>query len=188
MRRVALLLLLAALPASAIEVAGVKVPDTFTVDGKPLVLNGAGLRTKTMFKVKVYVGALYLPQRSTDAAAVVALDAPKAIRLVLLRDVDRGSMLNSFKEGIEANSPSQAAALAPRLKLVEDSFPAEFKEGQVLAVTYVPGQGTTVGVEGARGVTVEGKDFADALFRIWLGPKPTDGGLEDLQAAMLTGK
>jgi hypothetical protein len=188
MRIVVLALLLAALPAHALEVAGVKVPETLTVDGKPLVLNGAGLRTRSFLRVKVYVGALYLPGRATDAAAVVALDAPKAIRLVLLRDVDRASMLGALKDGIESNSPAQAAALAPRLKLLEDSFPAEFKEGQVLTVAYVPGPGVTVGVEGAKGVTVAGKDFADALFRVWLGPKPTDGGIEELQEAMLAGK
>jgi len=188
MRSVALALLLAALPASALEISGVKVPDSIQVDGKPLVLNGAGLRTRSFLKVKVYVGALYLTQRSTDAAAIVALDAPKAIRLTLMRDVDRSSMLGALKEGFESNSPSQAAALAPKLKLVEDSFPAEFKEGQVFAVTYVPGQGITLGVEGAKGVTIEGKDFADAMFRVWLGPKPTDGGLEDLKEALLAGK
>jgi hypothetical protein len=188
MRTLALALLLAALPASALEIAGVKVPDSIQVDGKPLVLNGAGVRTRTFLKVKVYVGALYLPQRSTEAAAVVALDAPKVIRMALLRDVDQSSMLGALKDGFESNSPTQAAALAPKLKVVEASFPAEFKEGQVLAVTYVPGQGTTVGVEGAKGVTVEGKDFADAMFRVWLGPKPTDGGLEDLKEAMLAGK
>ena len=76
MRSVALALLLAALPASALEISGVKVPDSIQVDGKPLVLNGAGLRTRSFLKVKVYVGALYLTQRSTDAAAIVALDAP----------------------------------------------------------------------------------------------------------------
>jgi hypothetical protein len=188
MRSLALALLLAASPASALEVAGVKVPDSIQLDGKTLVLNGAGLRTKSFLKVKVYVGALYVTQRSTDAAAIVALDAPKAIRMTLMRDVDRSSMLSALKDGFESNSPTQAAALAPKLKLVEESFPAEFKEGQVFMVSYVPGQGSTLAVEGTKGLTVEGKDFADALFRVWLGPKPTDGGLEDLKEALLAGK
>jgi hypothetical protein len=188
MRILAAALLMAALPASALEIAGVTVADAITIDGKPLVLNGAGLRTKSFLAVKVYVGALYVTQRSTDAAAIVALDAPRVIRLNLLRDVDKDSMLNAFRDGIENNSPGQAAALAPRLKLVESSFPPEFKDKQVLAIAYVPGQGTTIGVEGGKTITIEGKDFADALFRIWIGPKPTDGGLEDLKAALLSGK
>ncbi len=184
----AALIVAAALPATAVDVAGVKVADTSTVDGKTLVLNGAGLRKKSFLGIKVYVGALYVTQRASDGAAVVALDAPKQIRLTLLRDVDRSSMLGAFRDGIENNSPAQAAALEPRLKQVEAAFPTEFKEGKSLSVTYVPGQGTTVGVDGEKGVTIQGKDFADALFRIWLGPKPSDGGLEDLQAALLGGK
>ena len=55
----ALLLALAAVPASsAREVAGVTLPDTVSVEGKTLKLNGAGLRTKVVFKV--YVAGLYL--------------------------------------------------------------------------------------------------------------------------------
>lgn len=186
---VAALLLAAAVPAAAaVEIAGVKVPDTLTVEGKTLVLNGAGLRTKTFLKVKVYVGALYVSERSKDPAAILAQDAPRVIRLTLMRDVDKDSMLSSFREGIEANNPGQTAALEPRLKQLEAAFPAEFKEGQVLAVTYVPGKGTTAAVEGEKAVAIPGKDFADAVFRIWIGPKPTDGGLEDLREALLSGK
>jgi hypothetical protein len=188
MRIVVAVLLLAALPVSALEVEGVPVADTVQAGGQTLVLNGAGVRKKTFLGFKVYVGALYLTQRSTDAAAVVAADAPKVLRITMMRDVDKESMQKAFREGIEANSPGQGAALAARLKQVEDSFPPEFKEKQVLIVSYVPGQGTTVGIEGTKTITVEGKDFADALFRIWLGPKPSDGGLEDLKAALLTGK
>ncbi len=188
MRSLVAALLLAALPASALEVSGVQVSDTVQAGGQTLLLNGAGIRKKSFLGIKVYVGALYVAQRSTDAAAVVAADAPKVLRITMMRDVDKESMQKAFREGIEANSPGQTAALAARLKQVEDSFPPEFKDKQVLAVTYVPGQGTTVGVEGTKSITIAGKDFADALLRIWLGPSPTDGGLEDLKAALLSGK
>jgi hypothetical protein len=49
-------------------------------------------------------------------------------------------------------------------------------------VTYVPGQGTTVAAAGGSPVTVEGKDFADAMFRNWFGPRPADA---DLKANLL---
>jgi hypothetical protein len=188
MRSLAAALLLAALPASALDVDGVNVAATLTVDGKPLVLNGAGVRKKTFLGFRVYVGALYVTQRSTDAAAIVAADAPKALQITLLRDVDKDSMLKAFREGIEANSPGQAAALAPQLQKVEAAFPAEFKEKQVMLISYAPGKGATIAIEGGNTLTLEGKAFADALFRIWLGPKPTDGGIEDLKAALLAGK
>ncbi len=42
-------------PAAAKELAGVNMPDTVSIGGKTLKLNGLGLRKKAIFKV--YVGA-----------------------------------------------------------------------------------------------------------------------------------
>ena len=170
--------------ASARDVEGVKVPDAFDAGGGTLVLNGAGVRKKSFLKVKVYVGALYLPARSKDAQAIVAADQPKAVRMSFLRAVDRDKILDAFKEGFENNSRAQLAGLLPKLELLKPGIPAELKEGQVLSVVYEPGKGSTVGVEGGKAVTVEGKDFADALFRNWLGREPAD---EDLKEGMLAG-
>ncbi|HVP66395.1 MAG TPA: chalcone isomerase family protein [Anaeromyxobacteraceae bacterium] len=187
MRALTAAALLLAVPTHAVEVAGVNVPATFSSDGATLALNGAGLRVKTVVfvKAKVYVAALYLPRKMTDATAIVALDEPKAVRMVFLRNVDRSSVLGAFRDGFEANSPAQAPELLPKLKLLEPALPDEIKEGQVLVVAYAPGRGSTVGIEGGKPAVVAGKEFADALFRNWLGPKPADGGLEDLREALL---
>ena len=76
-------------PAAAKELAGVTMPDTLTVAGKTLKLNGMGLRKKMGFKV--YVGGLYLEAPSSDAKAILAADAPKALKMHFLRSVDRRS-------------------------------------------------------------------------------------------------
>jgi hypothetical protein len=178
-------LALAAPPASALEVSGVKVPDTLTVGGTSLVLNGAGLRTKTMFKVKVYVAALYLPAKASDAAAILAADGPRAVRLVLMRNLDRSQLVDSIKDGFDAGGKGRAAQFEAQIKAMEAPIPAELKEGQVVLVTYVPGEGSSVALEGGKGALVPGKDFADALFGVWLGSKVADGGLEDLREALL---
>jgi hypothetical protein len=176
----ALAALLVAPHASAVEVAGVKVEETASLDGAQLVLNGAGLRTRFFFKV--YVGALYVAQRSGDPVALVAADAPRLVRLHMLRELDREAILKAFREGIEKNSPSTAAAALRKLAQVEKAIPAELKPGQVVTVAYRPGVGTALGIEGGASASVEGKDFADAVLRIWLGDEPVDA---DLKAAML---
>ena len=45
--------------------AGVKLEDRITVRGNPLVLNGAGMRYKAVFKV--YTAGLYLEQKGRHA-------------------------------------------------------------------------------------------------------------------------
>ena len=53
-----LILLFSLSTAEAVELAGVNLPETISVEGDELVLNGGGARKK--FFMKMYVGALYL--------------------------------------------------------------------------------------------------------------------------------
>ena len=55
-------------------------------------------------------------------------------------------------------------------------------EGDEIVMSYVPGKGTVVTAKGAEKGTIEGKDSADALFAVWLGPNPVQ---EDLKKALL---
>jgi len=173
----AALALAVALPAHAKKVAGVDFPDTIEVGGQKLALNGAGLRKR--FVVKVYAGGLYLAERSRDADAIVAADAPKRVRMVFLRDVTKNQIMDAYRDGFRANSAGpNLDALLGQLKEIEPAIP-NLREGAEMFVTYVPGQGTTVeAAGGGKPVTVPGKDFADAMFRNWLGREPADGNLK----------
>jgi hypothetical protein len=165
-----------AAPTLARDVAGVQFPEAVAVAGQELKLNGAGVRTK--FVVKVYAGGLYLAAPSADPDAIVAADAPKRVRMVFLRDVDKGKIMDTYREGFRANSAGPALdGLLAKLDRIAPAL-ADMKKGAEMFVTYVPGQGTTVASAGGAPVTVEGKDFADAMFRNWLGPKPADGDLK----------
>src|SRR5664279_6613650 len=130
----------AARPALAREMAGVSLPDTLSAGYKTLKLNGLGLRKKAIFKV--YVGGLYLEDPSKDAAAIVAADAAKAVRMSFLRDLKKTQLTDGFSEGFEANAKekaaSQKASIDRMLALVPD-----VKEGETLSFVYVPGKGTT---------------------------------------------
>jgi hypothetical protein len=83
--------------APAMEIEGVKVPDQVKLGdtGPELVLNGAGVRTRAIFKV--YVGALYLQQKKTAADAVLADTGARRIALYLLRDLSSEQLLSAFK-------------------------------------------------------------------------------------------
>jgi hypothetical protein len=51
----------------------------------------------------------------------------------------------------------------------------DIEKGQQFVFSYLPGQGTRVNVKGVTKGTIEGKAFADALFKAWIGPKPGPG-------------
>jgi hypothetical protein len=172
----AALALALAVPALAREVAGVEFPESISLGGKDLKLNGAGVRSKLF--VKVYAGGLYLAEPARSGEAIVAADAPKRVRMVFLREVDAKTILQTYREGFEKNSAGPG--LPKLLEKLDGIAPAlaDMKKGAEMFVSYEPGKGTTVASAGGGSVTVEGKDFADAMFRLWLGPHPADSGLE----------
>ena len=175
----ALLAAAIALPARARELSGVTMPDSVTAGEKTLKLNGMGVRKKAIFKV--YVGALYLESASKDAAAILAADAPRSIRMQYVRDVDKDKITEAFREGFQNNAPELAAKQKAAIDRMIAAVP-DLKDGETMTFTYLPGKGTTLNHGGRDLFTAEGKDFADAVFLLWLGPKPPS---DDLKKGLL---
>jgi hypothetical protein len=89
--------------AAAATLEGETLPDSYTVDGQTLVLNGIGLRTLTIFHIEAYVAGLYLPQSSHDAARILASSEPKVILLKFIRGASKQRVEQQYREG-EANN------------------------------------------------------------------------------------
>ena len=174
-----LALALTATSLSAADLAGVKVPDTMTADGTALKLNGAGIRKKSIFKV--YVAALYVETPSKDGSALLSSTQPKSMHMWMLRDIKGANVSGAIADGFQLNSKAAVPQLQPRLDQLAKLIP-DLKEGDQMALTFVPDKGTVVNVRGTDVGTIEGRDFADALFAVWLGPNPVQ---DDLKAALL---
>jgi len=82
------------------ECHGVNVPEQTQVQASTLMLNGLGLRQATMLKVNVYVAALYVAQKSTDANAILTANTPKKLVLHFVRDVDGADLTKAWDEGL----------------------------------------------------------------------------------------
>lgn len=175
-------LLVAAAPAGAATEAGVTMPDRATAGDRELVLNGMALRKK--FFIKVYVGGLYLAERQSSAEKVLAADAPRIMRMEFLYGVSKNQMCDAWNDGLEANTPNASAELKRQFETL-CGWMDDIDDGQGAEFTYVPGSGTTVSVKGTEKGTIEGKAFADALLRCWIGPDPDPG--EDFKEALLGG-
>jgi hypothetical protein len=173
---VALTFALAPAPAaSAAELAGVSMPDRSEAGGQSLVLNGLGLREK--FFVDVYVAGLYLPSKQTSERAVVGSDTPRHLVMHFVHDVTKKQICDAWMESLEANRPDASAALKKDFETLCGMM-ADVEDGEEMAFTYVPGTGTTVSVKGQEQGTIEGKEFADALYASWIGEHPATGKLK----------
>jgi len=166
--------------SAAADVAGVRIEDKVRLGGSDLVLNGAGLRKRIVFKV--YVGALYLPEKSGDAAKILASSGPKRVSMTLMRDLTAKQLTEALEDGVRANhTEAQLAVLRARLDTAEATMReiGSAKEGSVIGLEYAPGTGTRITVDGTpKGPPIAGEDFYAALLRVWLGDKPVDATLK----------
>jgi hypothetical protein len=71
MMRTVVVLLLCAGAAWGATLEGVRFPDSYPVEGQTLTLNGLGLRTLTILRVRVYVAGLYVARRTGDVREIV---------------------------------------------------------------------------------------------------------------------
>ncbi|MBW0170106.1 MAG: chalcone isomerase family protein [Hydrogenophaga sp.] len=167
--------------AATVDVAGVKLEDRASLAGSPLVLNGAGVRYKAVFKV--YAAGLYLGQKADTPEAVLAAPGPKRISITMLRDIDSAELGKLFSRGMEDNMDRSAfSKLIPGVLRMSQVFTdhKNLKEGDNFLIDWVPGTGTVLTIKGkVEGEPFKEPEFFNALVRIWLGPKPADWMLKD---------
>lgn len=184
---VVLVFLLLPLAAGAIVEPETKreYDDTVTLetDGSShdLVVTGVGLREKTFMKVNVYCIVSYVAAGVTlkgdQGQALLELDAPKMIKMDLLRGFSREKLVNAFKDVIEKNYEDHSAFAADM-----DAFFAYFtddaQEGDALSFTYFPGEGLATVLNGEEKGVIENFEFVKALWTVWFGDKPASGDLK----------
>jgi hypothetical protein len=167
--------------AATIDVAGVPLEDRATVAGKPLLLNGAGVRYKAVFQV--YTAGLYLAAKADTTEGVLATSGPKRISITMLRDIDAAELGKLFSRGMEDNMDRSAfSRLIPGVLRMSQIFATHKKlnKGDTFTVDWVPGTGSVLTVRGQiEGEPFKEPEFFDALLRIWLGPKPADWQLKE---------
>jgi Chalcone isomerase-like len=166
-----------ATPAFGAECNGITAPDIVTIGSSDLVLNGMGIRKATLLQAKVYVGSLYLLEKSKDGSLILATDRPWQLVLRFVRDVDVSDMRDALEVGLRKAAGDKLVALSQRIETLKASK-VEFKEGQYLSFTNDPTNGVAVDVNGAGGPTIRGADFSLALLSMWIGAEPRDPGLK----------
>jgi hypothetical protein len=178
----ATLLLGLSLPAAALAQETVTEPRSgvsFPARRDGMTLLGVGVRTRTMLKVKVYAIGLY----AADSALTGTLAAHKGkpASEALYKDLVWGDfpkqVVLKFTRGLgqdkiqEAMREALSGADAKLTNLFVSYFP-EVKEGEECVLRWLPGGTLETTYAGLNKGPINDKNFAAAVFGIWLREKP----------------
>lgn len=164
--------------ADDIKIAGVVLqPSASLESGTQLVLNGAGIRKKLF--IKVYVGALYLEQKSASADAIINSSQPSRVLMHFIYDgVSRNKITDAWNTGFEKNhTTEELAILKTRIEKFNNMF-TDTRAGDIILLDYLPGKGTFVSINNSQRGSIAGDDFNKALMKIWLGKHPVTRSLK----------
>lgn len=165
------------LAQAGIKIAGVELENSYQPGGKPLTLNGAGVRSK--FFVKIYVGAIYTGKAVNNAAELIAAPGPKSMQMTILyKEIEAEKITSGWREGFRANvTDSEFKQLENRLQAFNALFPTLY-EGDIVHMDYSPEVGTELSINDKVLGTIQGDDFFSALLKVWIGDHPADKGLK----------
>jgi hypothetical protein len=172
--------------------SGARFP--LTNDGQALL--GLGLRVKKVafVKVNVYAVALYVSDAVLEGPLsayrghpaspelfreLVWGDFEKRLVLRFLRDLEREQIVGAMRGALTGRSDA---------RLLEQfvSYFTELKEGEECELRWLPGGSLEVSLAGRRRPPIEGKDFAAAVFGIYLGDRPLQEDIKRGLASRLT--
>ncbi len=157
----------------------VELPETLTVAGEALQLNGYGLRKKFFFKI--YLGSLYTATKATSTQQVLEQPTAKLIRMnFIYHKVEKKKIVDAFAEGFKKNSPHLKND--PLLQQFLELFTADFVAGDQVDL-QLAADGTVSAIHNSTPLgNVKSKELVKAVLRIYLGDKPAD---DDLKQGML---
>lgn len=162
--------------APPVRVEGVQFEREAQLAETRLPLRGYGL-LRYMAVIKAYVGALYLPE-NVDSGEVLG-PVPKKLELSYFHAIKAEDFARATRRKIADNvTPTQQDLLQARIDRLAALY-RDVQPGDRYALTFVPGRGTELRLNGEPLGAIEGEDFAAAVFAIWLGADPIDRGFRD---------
>jgi len=162
--------------STSAEIEGVRFAGRVDRSGTALALNGVGL-LRYKFFIKGYVAALYLGDEVRVDEALA--DVPRRLEIEYFWAISAEKFVRATREGIsrsvdEATLQRLSGDIAQLNGLYRDGEP-----GDRYALTYLPGVGTELALNGEPLGVVEGRELAAALFGIWIGDRALDASLRE---------
>lgn len=163
----------ASLPA---DVDGVRFNGTVDAMDQRHHLHGAEI-LKYMVFINAYAGALYLPESASADNTLQSV--AKQLVLVYFHNIKGEDFAKATRKKIADNvTAEQARMLESRVDRLANLY-RDVAPGDRYAMTYHPGEGTVLSLNGESLGLIPGDDFARAVFSIWLGANPINKNFRD---------
>lgn len=160
----------------AAEIEGALFQDKIITENVEFQLRAAALQRYMLF-FRGFVGALYLPTRISPADAMG--DVSKRLVLEYFHDIKKEDFQESTTVSIKKNvSQAYYQNIEDRVQKFNALY-RDVKSGERYSLTYIPGKGSTLALNGKPLGTIPGHDFSFAVFSIWLGKNPVGKSFRD---------
>jgi hypothetical protein len=167
-------MLFTTLTTHALTVDSINFEDKVNVNGKELVINGVGIRKATFLKIKVYYGALYLSQKSTNSGTFLGTTEPKQIIMHFVRDVEMKDLKKTYLEAFEGANKETYKSMLSTLEAFNANL-GDIKKGEKMIINFLP-DGATLTFAGKSFAKIGDANFSKALLNMWF-VNPLDEGL-----------
>jgi|LGVF01.2.fsa_nt_gb hypothetical protein len=145
---------------------------------KNLVLNGQGTRDK--FFIDLYVGGLYLKEKSSDFQTIIDADEKMSIRLHIVSSlITSKKMEDGTREGFTKSTNGNTEQIKEKIETFLAVFLEEIKENDIYDFLYIPSTGVQIYKNSELKETIISLEFKKALYGIWIGENPAQNSLKE---------
>jgi hypothetical protein len=148
--------------SNALTIEGIDIKETQNLNKEVLTLNGVGTRKATWFKVKVYLGSLYLKKKTKVIKEILSTDYPKILNMNFVYNVGKDKLIAGWNEGfVAAHGKSDYPELTKFNSLMND-----IKKGQIISIQFLS-KGVNVSFNNGPFTFIKSNSFSRKLLSIW---------------------
>lgn len=146
-------------------------------NNKTLHLNGTGLRTATIFKVKVYEASFYLENKTQDAQKIINSSETKVMKMKFLRDVSTKDIQKSWNQTLRDNCANFCSEIESTISTFTGLM-KDVKSGDTMEFNFLNNSIVLKQNEQQLG-EIKNNTFAKAVLSVWFGPNPPNESLKN---------
>ena len=161
------------------NIENVDLAESITIEpDTSLVLSGAGVRKKFMYKI--YIAALYLTKKVRTAEEAILNTGPKRILFHYLYDkvaVER--LIDGWRDGFKSNMNEEehselASQIEKFLGLLEDAY-----KGDITVIDYTKNGEVEVWLNEERKGVIKGAELYKSILKVLIGDCPVDDQMKN---------